>query len=37
MPGAAFRMGGAEQVLPLSAVAEGLLALCVGTPAREKA
>ncbi|HKY90994.1 MAG TPA: chemotaxis response regulator protein-glutamate methylesterase [Nevskiaceae bacterium] len=37
MPGAAFRLGAAEQVLPLQGVAEGLLTLCAGSPAREKA
>ena len=37
MPGAAFKLGGAEQVLPLSHIAEALLELCAGSPARAHA
>lgn len=33
MPGAAFKLGGAEQVLPLGRIAEALLELCAGSPA----
>jgi len=37
MPGSAFKLGAAEQVLPLSRIADALLDLCVGTPARSAA
>lgn len=37
MPGAAFKLGAAEQVLPLSRIAEALLELCVGNPTRATA
>lgn len=34
MPGAAHKLGAAEQVLPLSRIADALLELCAGKPAR---
>lgn len=37
MPGAAHKMGAAEQVLPLSRIADALLDLCAGSPARSAA
>ena len=37
MPGAAFKLGGAEQVLPLGRIAEALLDLCAGSPTRSHA
>ena len=37
MPGSAFKLGAAEQVLPLSRIAEALLEFCVGNPARAQA
>ena len=37
MPGSAFKLGAAEQVLPLSGIADALLDLCAGTPARSAA
>jgi two-component system chemotaxis response regulator CheB len=37
MPGAAHKLGAAEQVLPLERIADALLDLCAGTPARNAA
>lgn len=37
MPGSAFKLGAAEQVLPLARIAEALLELCVGNPTRAPA
>lgn len=37
MPGAAHKLGAAEQVLPLPRIADALLDLCAGTPARSAA
>lgn len=37
MPGAAHKLGAAEQVLPLPRIADALLDLCAGSPARNAA
>ena len=37
MPGAAHKLGAAEQVLPLDRIADALLDLCAGSPARNAA
>ncbi|MGQ0529272.1 MAG: protein-glutamate methylesterase/protein-glutamine glutaminase, partial [Panacagrimonas sp.] len=37
MPGAAHKLGAAEQVLPLSRIADALLDYCAGSPARSAA
>jgi len=37
MPGAAHKLGAAEQVLPLTRIAEALLDACAGSPARSPA
>jgi two-component system chemotaxis response regulator CheB len=37
MPGAAHKLGAAEQVLPLERIADALLDLCAGSPARNAA